>query len=183
MKSTAALLFLALALVSPVRAQDDAGAMHQGGEATLGLRGSYFVPGDSTSGDWNPGVQGRYFFSSRFAAEAAVEYQHETFPGTTADTGAAQASLLAYFGNERWSVFPLIGAGYYISRVESDNFHRDIGRIGPHLGAGAEIRLGGPWTADFTYRHIWLSDLTSSAGTFTRSGDEISFGLNYRIGG
>jgi opacity protein-like surface antigen len=127
-------------------------------------------------------VQGKYYLTDMFAAEAAVDYRHESFPGATARGGSVQASLLAAFPFGRFSAFPLAGAGYYLERLEGTDYHRNLGRFGPHLGGGIEMRFSDAWSVDATYRHIWLSDLDVPGRTFTRSGDQLTFGLNHRFG-
>lgn len=178
-------LLLLLTLAGPAAAQEPA----REGELTAGLRAVYYVPADGDSGAWGPGGQLRYRLNRRFGLEAAFDYQRHLFPETTVHTAAPQGSVLFYIPLERLQAFAVAGAGYFISRVHGPSYRRNLGRFAPHAGAGVELALTADWSLDAVYRHVWVSDLESrdpnSLGvrSYKRSGEQLTFGLNWRFGG
>lgn len=150
----------------------------------LGGRAVYYVPSDG-DGTWNPGVQGRWFFSPVIAGELSADYQRHDFADTTAHTGAFQASALAYLwrsASGNLSAFPLVGLGYYLARLNGPDYHRNLGRFAAHAGAGVEYQATPDWSLDITYRHVFLGDISSGARELKRSGEQLTFGINRRFG-
>lgn len=152
----------------------------------LGGRAIYYLPSDGDDGTWNPGLVARYHLGERIAAEGLFSYQRHSFPETTAHTGIAQVSGLMYFGEGRWRWFGLAGGGYYATRVHGPAYRRNVGRFGPHAGAGAEFAMTPEWLLEADYRHVWLSDIdtrTAAGGErrFKRSGEQISVGVTRRF--
>lgn len=180
------LAFLLLALWTPAAAQGESYPPSSAG--TIGPRLVWYIPADGDRGTWNPGVQARRHFGRFWALEGSGDYQRHEFPRSTAHTAALQASALAYLLPGRVSAFLLGGAGYYLTRVHADNYRRNLGRFAPHAGAGAQFFLNDAWSADLAYRHVFLERLDvrdgSSGATrsFKRSGEQLSFGVNYRLG-
>lgn len=158
------------------------------GEASLGGRLVYYVAADGDDGTWNPGVQARYFFNQVWAAEAVADYQRHSFPGTTVHTAVAQASGLAYFSAGPLRPFAAVGLGFYASRVHGPDYRRNLGKFAPHIGGGVEAILNPEWSVDLSYRHVFLSDIdsrdeaTGAPRRFQRSGEQLSFAVNYRFG-
>lgn len=175
-------LLLLLALAAPAAAADVSGQYWAGG------RLSYYVPADGDEGTWNPGAQLKYRHSERLGLELAGEYQRHLFPETTVHSAVGQLSGLVYFPLARLQPFVLGGLGYYASRVHGLNYRRNLGRLAPHVGAGLEVPLGESWMIDASWRHVWLKDIESrdpasgNPRSYRRSGEQLSFGVNYRFG-
>lgn len=175
-------LLLLLLLAAPAGAAETSPAYWLGGRLSL------YVPADGDEATWNPGVQLKYRHSERLGLELAGEYQRHLFPRTTVHSAVGQLSALVYFPLARLQPFVLAGAGVYASRVHGLNYRRNLGRLGPHVGAGLEVPLGENWTVDGSWRHVWLKDIetrdpnTGNLRSYQRSGEQLSFGVNYRFG-
>lgn len=185
---TIILLLACLALSGAARADDSKEAPLDKGAYLIGPRLVYYLPEDGKNGTWNPGLQARYNFAGHWAVEGAGDYQRHSFPDTTAHTAALQASLEYYWGPPRAHVFGIGGVGYFISRVNGPSYRRNIGRAAPHVGAGAEFVFTKDWSADATYRHVFIDDLetrdanTNNLKNFKRSGEQFTFAINRRWG-
>lgn len=156
---------------------------------SLGGRAVYYRADDGDRATWNPGAQARWTFVSPIALEVSADYQRHAFEGTTAHALAAQGSVLAYFVRRRVSPFVLAGAGWYLTRVNAPNMRRNLSRIAPHLGLGAQWFVTPEWSLDATYRYVWIDDIDSvdassrAARAFRRSGSMVTTALNIHFGG
>jgi opacity protein-like surface antigen len=180
-----ALLLLLFLTAAPASAE---GVFPEKGWSTVGARATWVSPEDSDRSTWGPGIQARYHLSRRFALEGSADYQRHDFIETTAHTAALQASLMAYVSRGRAAAFALGGAGYYATRVNGPSYRRNLGDFGPHAGLGVQFFFNDAWSADLGYRHLWLDEVDSRAPDgitprrFSRSADQLTVGLNYRLG-
>lgn len=181
MKRILAALFLAL----PLAAAAAADAPPAGSGYDLGARALYYVPGDG-DGTWNPAALARWRFNDRLAAEGLLSYQRHALRDTTVHAGVFQLSAMLYFGEGKLRGFALAGLGYFASRVEGPEYRRNVGRFGPHAGAGFEAALSPEYLIEADYRHVWLGDadtLTPSGAPtrLKRGGEQVSVGLSRRF--
>lgn len=154
------------------------------GSTELGAGAVYYDPGDG-SGRWGPSAMGRYYFTNYAASELSVDYRNESYPrDVSLHTGAAQLSILGLIGHGSFRVEPLVGAGYYLSRLDDNGMHRNLGRFAAHLGIGVEVWPGKQklWGALASYRHVWLPDLDTGTGSFQRAGEQLNFAITRRFG-
>ncbi|QPD04419.1 MAG: hypothetical protein Nkreftii_002193 [Candidatus Nitrospira kreftii] len=151
---------------------------------SIGGRGTYFDPKDG-DGQWFGGAQVRVHPIRFLAVEGSVDYRRNDFGETRVHSYPVQGSLMIYpLGLKRISPFILGGGGWYYTTVTGPgNFDDTQHRFGGHVGGGLQVFINKHFSADASYRHIWLEKVQSKDVSlvdkkFDDTGHMITVGLN-----
>jgi opacity protein-like surface antigen len=154
---------------------------------SIGGRGTYFDPKDG-DGQWFGGAQVRIHPIRFLAVEGSVDYRRNDFGDTRVHSYPVQGSLMIYpLGLKRISPFILGGGGWYYSTVTGPgNFDDTQHRFGGHVGGGLQVFISKHFSADASYRHIWLEKIQSKNVSlddkkFDDTGHMITVGLNFHF--
>ncbi|MFN7975692.1 MAG: outer membrane beta-barrel protein [Acidobacteriota bacterium] len=171
-----ALPLLTLALAATARASDD---------DFVGLGGhivTSFSSGADQAAVLSYGAQVRLRPFRKFGAEASIGFRREDFSDGDVEATAypVQASFLFFILTGRLDVYALGGATYLIVDVK-DTITGESGSRkipGTHLGAGAQLKLYGPWHVHADVRYLFASD-DFEGHTLDYDGALINAGISY----
>lgn len=151
---------------------------------SIGGRATYFDPKDG-DGQWFGGAQVRVHPIRFLAVEGSVDYRRNDFGDTRVHSYPVQGSLMIYpLGLKRIAPFILGGGGWYFTSVTGPgNFDDTQHRFGGHVGGGVQVFISKHFSADASYRHIWLEKIQSKGVSlddkkFDDTGHMITVGLN-----
>ena len=151
---------------------------------SIGGRATYFDPKDG-DGQWFGGAQVRIHPIRFLAVEGSVDYRRNDFGDTRVHSYPVQGSLMIYpLGLKRIAPFILGGGGWYFTSVTGPgDFDDTQQRFGGHVGGGLQVFISKHFSADASYRHIWLEKIESRNVSlddkkFDDTGHMITVGLN-----
>ncbi|MBX3300697.1 MAG: porin family protein [Nitrospira sp.] len=154
---------------------------------SIGGRGTYFDPKEG-DGEWFGGAQVRVHPIRFLAVEGSVDYRRNDFGDTRVHSYPVQGSLMIYpLGLKRIAPFILGGGGWYYTTVTGPgNFDDTQQRFGGHVGGGMQVFINKHFSADASYRHIWLEKIESQNVSlddkkFDDTGHMITVGLNFHF--
>jgi opacity protein-like surface antigen len=187
----AATLLVTLGSISP-GSQDAARAEGIFDDVDIGLfsiggRATYFDPKDG-DGQWFGGAQVRIYPVRYLAVEGSVDYRRNDFGDTRVHSYPVQGSLMLYpLGLKRISPFILGGGGWYYTTVKGPgDFDDTQQRFGGHVGGGLQVFFNNHFSADASYRHVWLESIASRSASlddkrFEDHAHMITVGLNFHF--
>lgn len=154
---------------------------------SIGGRGTYFDPNEG-DGQWYGGAQVRVHPIRFLAVEGSVDYRKNDFGDTRVHSYPVQGSLMIYpLGLKRIAPFILGGGGWYFTSVTGPgDFDDTQQRFGGHVGGGVQVFISKHFSADASYRHIWLEKIQSRNASledkkFDDTGHMITVGLNFHF--
>lgn len=154
---------------------------------SIGGRATYFDPKDGDA-QWYGGAQVRVHPIRFLAVEGSVDYRKNDFGDTRVHSYPVQGSLMIYpFGLKRIAPFILGGGGWYFTSVTGPgNFDDTQHRFGGHVGGGVQVFISKHFSADASYRHIWLEKIQSRNVSlddkkFDDNGHMVTVGLNFHF--
>ncbi|MDR4469429.1 MAG: outer membrane beta-barrel protein [Nitrospira sp.] len=154
---------------------------------SIGGRGTYFDPKEG-DGQWFGGAQVRVHPIRFLAVEGSVDYRRNDFGDTRVHSYPVQGSLMIYpLGLKRIAPFILGGGGWYFTSVTGPgDFDDTQQRFGGHVGGGVQVFISKHFSADASYRHIWLEKIQSRNASledkkFDDTGHMITVGLNFHF--
>mgnify|MGYP001252276240 CR=1 FL=1 len=154
---------------------------------SIGGRATYFDPKEG-DGQWFGGAQVRVHPIRFLAVEGSVDYRRNDFGDTRVHSYPVQGSLMIYpLGLKRISPFILGGGGWYYTTVTGPgNFDDTQQRFGGHVGGGLQVFINRHFSADASYRHIWMEkiqsrDVSLEDKKFDDTGHMITVGLNFHF--
>ena len=154
---------------------------------SIGGRGTYFDPKEG-DGQWFGGAQVRIHPIKFLAVEGSVDYRRNDFGDTRVHSYPVQGSLMIYpLGLKRIAPFILGGGGWYFTSVTGPgDFDDTQQRFGGHVGGGVQVFISKHFSADASYRHIWLEKIQSRNASledkkFDDTGHMITVGLNFHF--
>lgn len=154
---------------------------------SIGGRATYFDPKEG-DGQWFGGAQVRVHPIRFLAVEGSVDYRRNDFGDTRVHSYPVQGSLMIYpLGLKRIAPFILGGGGWYFTSVTGPgNFDETQQRFGGHVGGGVQVFITEHFSADASYRHIWLEKIGSKNAAledkrFNDNGHMITAGLNFHF--